>query len=67
MDSELLRILGNYGIFSLLFGYLLFYVLKQNQIREQNYQNIIQETIKLLPQIMIDIKEIKDKLNIDRG
>ena len=43
----------------MLFGYLLFYVLKQNQIREQNYQNIIQETIKLLPQIMIDIKEIK--------
>ena len=26
MDSELLRILGNYGIFSLLFGYLLCYL-----------------------------------------
>lgn len=63
MDNELLGILSNYGIFSLLFGYLLFYVLKQNQIREENYQSIIQETTKLLPQIMSDIKEIKEHLN----
>ena len=36
MDTELFKILTTEGIFTLLFVYLLFYTLKQNQIREEN-------------------------------
>ena len=43
MDSELFNFLTTQGIFALLFGYLLLYILKQNQIREENYQKIIQQ------------------------
>ena len=37
MDTELFNFLTTQGVFALLFGYLLFYILKQNQIREENY------------------------------
>ena len=40
MNSELFNFLTTQGVFALLFGYLLLYVLKQNQIREENYQKI---------------------------
>ena len=43
MNSELFNFLTTQGIFALLFGYLLLYILKQNQIREENYQKIIQQ------------------------
>lgn len=59
---DVLKYLGEYGVFALLFGYLLFYVLKQNQIREENYQKIIQETTKILPQIKEDLEDIKEKI-----
>ena len=38
MDTDLFNFLTTQGTFALLFGYLLLYVLKQNQIREENYQ-----------------------------
>ena len=35
MDSELFNFLTTQGIFALLFGYLLLYILKQNQIEKK--------------------------------
>ena len=41
MSSELFNFLTTQGIFALLFGYLLLYVLKTNKVREENYQKIM--------------------------
>jgi len=62
MDNELFNFLTSQGIFALLFGYLLIYVLKQNQIREENYQNIIQKLSDTLPEIQNDLENIKEKI-----
>lgn len=62
MNSELFNFLTSQGIFALLFGYLLLYVLKQNQIREENYQNIIQKLSDTLPEIQNDLENIKEKI-----
>ncbi|MFU7517666.1 BhlA/UviB family holin-like peptide [Clostridium sp. HCS.1] len=59
MDTELFNFLTSQGIFALLFGYLLLYVLKQNQIREENYQKIIQQLSNTLPEIQNDVEDIK--------
>ena len=62
MDNELFNFLTSQGIFALLFCYLLIYVLKQNQIREENYQNIIQKLSDTLPEIQNDLENIKEKI-----
>ena len=59
MNSELFNFLTTQGIFALLFGYLLLYILKQNQIREENYQKIIQQLNEVLPTIKNDLEDIK--------
>lgn len=63
MDSEMFKLIATQGAFALLFSYLLFYVLKENSKREENYQNIIQELTELLPSIKNDVEDIKNKLN----
>ena len=62
MDSELFNFLITQGIFALLFGYLLLYILKQNQIREENYQKIIQQLNEVLPTIKNDLEDIKKQI-----
>ena len=62
MDNELFNFLTSQGIFALLFGHLLIYVLKQNQIREENYQNIIQKLSNTLPEIQNDLEDIKKQI-----
>ena len=62
MNSELFNFLTSQGIFALLFGYLLLYVLKQNQIREENYQKIIQQLSNTLPEIQNDLEDIKKQI-----
>lgn len=62
MDSELFNFLTSQGAFALLFGYLLLYVLKQNQIREENYQNIIKQLSDTLPEIQNDLEDIKNQV-----
>lgn len=62
MDNELFNFLTTQGIFALLFGYLLLYVLKQNQIREENYQNIIKQLSNTLPDIQNDLDDIKKQI-----
>ncbi|MCI6691496.1 MAG: BhlA/UviB family holin-like peptide [Clostridium sp.] len=62
MDSELFNFLTTQGVFALLFGYLFIYVLKQNQIREENYQTIVKQLSNTLPEIKEDLEEIKKQL-----
>ena len=62
MNSELFNFLTTQGIFALLFGYLLLYILKQNQIREENYQKIIQQLNEVLPTIKNDLEDIKKQI-----
>ena len=62
MDSELFNFLTTQGVFALLFGYLFMYVLKQNQIREENYQTIVKQLSNTLPEIKEDLEEIKKQL-----
>lgn len=59
MDTDLFNFLTTQGTFALLFGYLLLYVLKQNQIREENYQKIIEQLNNALPTIKTDLEDIK--------
>ncbi|HII4430629.1 bacteriocin [Clostridium perfringens] len=63
MDSELFKLMATQGAFAILFSYLLFYVLKENSKRENNYQSIIQELTELLPKIKEDVEDIKEKIN----
>lgn len=63
MDSEFFKLIATQGAFALLFSYLLFYVLKENSNRENNYQNIVKELTELLPVIKNDVEDIKNKLN----
>lgn len=63
MDSELFKLMATQGAFAILFSYLLYYVLKENSKRENNYQSIIQELTELLPKIKEDVEDIKEKLN----
>nr|WP_209014010.1 BhlA/UviB family holin-like peptide [Clostridium perfringens] len=57
------KIIATQGAFALLFSYLLFYILKENSKREENYQNIIKEFTELLQIIKNDVEDIKNKLN----
>ena len=59
MDTDLFNFLTTQGTFALLFGYLLLYVLKQNQIREENYQKIIEQLNDALPTIKTDLEDTK--------
>lgn len=63
MDSEMFKLIATQGAFALLFSYLLFYVLRENSKREENYQSIIKELTELLPSIKNDVEDIKNKLN----
>jgi len=51
MNNELFNFLTTQGVFALLFGYLFIYVLKQNQIREENYQTIVKQLSNTLLEI----------------
>lgn len=62
MNNELFNFLTSQGIFAMLFGYLLLYVLKQNQIREENYQKILQQLSNTLPEIQNDLEDIKKQI-----
>jgi hypothetical protein len=64
MENEVLKGAATYGIFALLFCYLLFYVLKtqekrdeKSQLREEKYQGIICQN-------QIILEELTQKLNI---
>lgn len=62
MEKEIFELIVTQGLFAILFCYLLFYVLKENSKREQNYQEILKELTEMLPNIKQDIEHIKEKI-----
>ena len=62
MSTEIINFFISQGIFAVLFGYLLLYVLKENSIRESKYQELLNELTDLLPEIKQDISSIKESL-----
>ncbi|SHI31113.1 BhlA holin family protein [Clostridium intestinale DSM 6191] len=62
IEAELIKLIATQGAFALLFSYLLFYVLKENSKREQNYQEIIQKFSDSLPQIENSISYIHEMI-----
>lgn len=63
MEGNIIQLLATQGGFAILFSYLLFYVLKENSKREENYQQIIKNFSDSLPDIKEDIEKLNSKLN----
>lgn len=63
MDQGIIKLIVSQGIFAVLFVYLLFYVLKENNAREENDQKIVNELTNTLPHIEQKLADIDKKLN----
>lgn len=66
MESELIKVMTNQGAWSLLFLFMLIYVLKTTGEREKRYQGLLDtlaEKFNVVENIEDDVKEIKNKLN----
>jgi len=61
VENEVIKMVASYGIFAILFVYLLFYVLKENSKREGKYQEIISDLTQRL-NIIDDVKSSVDKI-----
>jgi hypothetical protein len=62
MENEILKYVITQGVFAVLFVYLLFYVLKENSKRENNYQGLIGELTRkfnIIENVQDDVKDIK--------
>ena len=64
LSKDIIDLFISQGIFAILFGYLLLYVLKENSNRESKYQELLHELTGLLPEIKQDISSIKETLKI---
>lgn len=64
MEQSLLKLIVSQGIFAVLFTYLLFYVLKENSVRESNYQEIVDKLSGSLPNIEQKLDDISKQINI---
>lgn len=62
MENNIIQLVASQGAFALLFSYLLFYVLRENSKREENYQTILNDLSHSIPEIQNDLKEITEKL-----
>lgn len=62
MNKDIIDLFVSQGIFAILFGYLLLYVLKENRNRESKYQELLHELTDLLLEIKQDISSIKETL-----
>ncbi len=63
--SELVKIVISNGIFAMLFVYLLFYILKDSQKRENAYRKTIDELaehLSSIDELKQDVAELKDYL-----
>jgi len=61
METELLKIATSQGIWAVLSVFLIFYILKAQEKREDNYQKIISELtdqLKLVSEINQNVKKI---------
>lgn len=59
-----MKLVISQGIFAVLFVYILFYILKENSNREENYQKIVDLLINNLPDIEEKLNELIEKISI---
>lgn len=71
MSGDLIKIVSSQGIWSLLSFILIYYILKQQEkrdekqeLREKKYQDIIDNLTSKFELISSDVKEIKNKLKV---
>lgn len=62
MENDIFQLIISQGAFAALFCYLLFYVLKENSKREENYQEILKDLSNSIPEIKSNIEKINEKL-----
>ena len=65
MENEILQLAASQGLWAVMFVGLLFYVLKENSIREEKFQDIISnltERLDVLDILKKDVDEIKESL-----
>lgn len=69
MESEIIKMAFSYGIFAVLFCFLLFYVLRENATREAKYQEIISQLTEKFGKLETgleilckDVGDIKEKI-----
>ncbi|MBY6889335.1 bacteriocin [Clostridium botulinum] len=62
MNSEFIKMIASQGAFAALFCYLLVYVLKENNLRETSYEELVKELAKGLPSIEEKLNDISNKL-----
>ncbi|KNF08569.1 hypothetical protein CLPU_6c00550 [Gottschalkia purinilytica] len=65
MEQEIIKIALSQGIWAVLFVFMLFYVLRENSNRENNYQEIIKELsekFNIVEDVKEDVREIKKKI-----
>ena len=66
MESEIIRIAASQGLWAVLFVGLLFWVLKENAKREDNYQQLLQNLTArfgVLENIQENVKEVKQAVD----
>ncbi|AAO37401.1 hypothetical protein DP153_00240 [Clostridium tetani] len=63
MENEVLKLASSQGIWAALSVVLIFYILKAQEEREKNYQDIISkltDKFNIVEDVKKDVKEIKD-------
>ncbi len=66
MTDALLDKIAQYGVFAVLFAALLWYVLKQNERRENKLMSIIEKFTPVLESLKNDVCDIKETLGLRR-
>lgn len=64
LEQSLVKLIVSQGIFAVLFVYLLFYVLKENSKRENNYQKIVTQLSNYFPNIEEKLDNISNQLKL---
>ena len=66
MEQEIIKVAATQGLWALLFVALLFWVLRENAKREDNYQQLLQELtgkFGILEEVHRDVGEVKAAVN----
>ena len=61
LEQNILELIATEGIFGTLFCYLLIYTLRENNKRDEHYQNLIKELVSKFTIIEKDLENIKNK------
>ncbi|KNF07181.1 protein of unknown function DUF2762 [Gottschalkia purinilytica] len=65
MEQQIIKVALSQGLWAVLFVFMLFYVLRENSKREENYQDIIKELsekFNIVEDVKEDVREIKKKI-----